>query len=148
MSYWVHVAAIARIDYLPILNNGTEIDFDTAFGKECLWDSDESVWDDARNNEDDYLPMGSEGSLRKVVWTNPHKNHANQYAVSIFGDLRDVTSGQWIIDWFKKKLSKMWVRQATISVDVECAGITTWTFDREAAEAPDIEEDDDDDTED
>lgn len=148
MSYWVHVAAIARIDYIPVLNGGVELNFDDVFGKECLYDSDDSVWDDAENNKDNYLPMGSEGSLQKSVWVNPHKNHAAQYTVSIFGDLRDVTSGQWIIDWFKKKLSKMWVRQATISVDVECAGITTWTFDREAAEAPDIEEDDDDATED
>ena len=37
MSSWVHVAAIARIDYLPILKDGTETDFDTIFGKECLW---------------------------------------------------------------------------------------------------------------
>lgn len=143
MSAWVHVAAIARIDYLPILNDGAEVDFDKAFGKECLWDSDKSVWEDAINNKDDYLPMGSEGSLQKMVWVNPHENHADQYTVSIFGDLRDVASGQWIIDWFKKKLSKMWVRQATITVDSEYLGITTWTFDREKSDAPEFEEEDD-----
>lgn len=139
MSAWVHVAAIARIDYIPVLHGGAEIDFDKAFGKECLWDDGDFEY--AAEHEDEFLPMGSEGSLRKTVWVNPHKNHAAQYTVSIFGDLRDVTSGQWIINWFKKKLSKMWVRQATITVDAEYAGITTWTFDREAAEAPDIDDD-------
>lgn len=143
MSAWVHVAAIARIDFLPILDNGEEMDFDTAFGKECLWGADKSVWYDAQYNKDDYLPMGSEGSLRKTVWVNPCKNHADRYTVSIFGDLRNVADGQWIIDWFKKKLSKMYVRQATITVDAEYAGITTWTFDRESGdvEPPDFEED-------
>lgn len=140
MSAWVHVAAIARIDYIPVLNDGAEVDFDKAFGKECLWDSDRSVWYDAKYNKDDYLPMGSEGSLRKTVWVNPHKNHADQYTVSIFGDLRNVTDGQWIIDWFKDKLSKMFVRQATITVDSAYGGVTTWTFDIENAEAPDIDD--------
>lgn len=139
MSAWVHVAAIARIDYLPVLNDGTEIDFDTAFGKECLWDDGDFEY--AAEHEDEFLPMGSEGSLYKTVWVNPHKNHADQYTVSIFGDLRDVTDGQWIIDWFKNKLRKMWVRQATITVDAEYGGVTTWTFDRETAEAPDIDDD-------
>lgn len=128
MSAWVHVAAIARIDYIPVLNGGAEVDFDKAFGKECLWDSDKSVWYDARYNKDDYLPMGSEGSLRKTVWVNPHENHADHYTVSIFGDLRDVTSGKWIVDWFKKKLDGMYVRQATITVMSDYDEDITWTY--------------------
>lgn len=128
MSTWVHVAAIARIDHIPILNDGAEVDFDKAFGKECLWDSDKSVWYDAEYNKDDYLPMGSEGSLRKTVWVNPHKNHADHYTVSIFGDLRDVTSGKWIVDWFKKKLEDMYVRQATITVISDYDEDITWTY--------------------
>lgn len=128
MSAWVHVAAIARIDYIPILNDGAEVDFDKAFGKECLWDSDKSVWYDAKYNEDDYLPMGSEGSLRKTVWVNPRENHADRYTVSILGDLRDVTNGQWIVDWFKKKLDDMYVRQATIAVISDYGEDVTLTY--------------------
>lgn len=128
MSAWVHVAAIARIDYLPILHNGEEIDFDTAFGKECLcgWGSEEFEY--ATEHKDEFLPMGSEGSLRKTVWVNPHKNHADQYTVSIFGDLRDVTSGRWIVDWFKKKLDDMYVRQAAITVMSDYDEDVTWTY--------------------
>lgn len=128
MSAWVHVAAIARIDHIPILHGGAGVDFDKAFGKECLWDSDESVWYDAEYNKDDYLPMGSEGSLRKTVWVNPHENHADHYTVSIFGDLRNVTSGKWIVDWFKKKLEDMYVRQATITVMSDYDEDITWTY--------------------
>lgn len=128
MSAWVHVAAIARIDHIPILNDGAEVDFDKAFGKECLWGSDKSVWYDAEYNKDDYLPMGSEGSLRKTVWVNPHENHADHYTVSIFGDLRDVASGKWIVDWFKKKLEDMYVRQATITVISDYDEDITWTY--------------------
>lgn len=130
MSAWIHVAAIARIDILP-----SGVDLDTAFGKECLRGADKSVWFDAEYNKEDYLPMGSEGSLRKTVWVNPCKNHADRYTISIFGDLRNVVDGQWIIDWFKKKLSKMYVRQAMITVDSDYAGITSWTFDQEAEES-------------
>ncbi len=126
MSAWVHVAAIARIDYLPILNNGEEIDFDKVFGRECLYDDGDFEY--AAEHEDEFLPMGSEGSLRKTVWVNPHKNHADQYTVSIFGDLRDVTNGQWIIDWFKKKLDDLYVRQATIAVMSDYGEDVTWTY--------------------
>ena len=126
MSAWVHVAAIARIDYLPILNNGEEIDFDKVFGRECLYDDGDFEY--AAEHEDEFLPMGSEGSLRKTVWVNPHKNHADQYTVSIFGDLRDVTNGQWIIDWFKKKLDDVYVRQATIAVMSDYGEDVTWTY--------------------
>ena len=138
MSSWVHVAAIARIDYLPILKDGTETDFDTIFGKECLWGDGNFKY--AFSHLDEFLPMGSEGSLRKTVWVNPNENHADHYVVSIFGDLRGVSGCDWIIDWFKKKLSKVYVRQATITVESEWLGTASWTFDRETAKSPDVEE--------
>lgn len=126
MSAWVHVAAIARIDYIPVLHDGAEIDFDTVFGKECLWDDGDFEY--AAEHEDEFLPMGSEGSLYKTVWVNPHENHADQYTVSIFGDLRGVTNGQWIIDWFKKKLEDMYVRQAAITVISDYGEDVTWIY--------------------
>lgn len=128
MSQWVHVAAIARIDYLPDIFEGGDLNFDEVFGKECSWDDPAAVWDDAVNNEDKYLPMGSEGSLHKSVWVNPHRNHADQYTVSIFGDIRDVSSGGWIIEWFKNKLNGLFVRNATITVDTERGTPSTWTY--------------------
>lgn len=128
MSQWVHVAAIARIDYLPDIFDEGALSFDDIFGKECSWDDPPVVWEDAVNNKDKYLPMGSEGSLHKTVWVNPHRNHADQYTVSIFGDLRDVSSGGWIIEWFKNKLNGLFVRNATITVDTKQGTPSTWTY--------------------
>jgi hypothetical protein len=129
MSAWVQVSAIVRIDGF-CRKNETEY-FDELFGKECLWDSDESVWEDAREHPNKYLPMGSEGTLQKTVWINPNENHADRYTVSIFGSLRDVWSGEWIIKWFKEKLKDELVRQATITVDCGVGDILTWTYDKD-----------------
>ena len=132
MSAWVHVAAIVRIDGFCHENEAEH--FDELFGKECLWDSDESVWKDAREHPEKYLPMGSEGTLQKTVWINPKEHHMDRYTVSIFGDLRDVWSGEWIIKWFKEKLkADVWVRQATITVDCEVGDILTWTYGKDDA---------------
>ena len=75
MSNWTHVAGIIRIDGLRCLDNVLDKpDFDEIIGKECLWESPEEVWDDAKKNPEKYLPMGSEGSLQKTVWVNPDES--------------------------------------------------------------------------
>lgn len=122
MSNWTHVAGIIRIDGLGF------VDFDKLLGKECLWESPEEVWDDMRNNPDDYLPMGSEGSLKKSIWINPDEHSIAAYTVSIFGDLRDHNSAKEIVDWFKKKCEGFWIRNAVITVQNELNGTETWTY--------------------
>lgn len=127
MSAWVHVAAIVRIDGFPMEDE--EKFLDDLFGKECLWGAEHEVWEDALAFPEKYLPMGSEGTLQKTVWINPKDSNMDRYTVSIFGDLRDVWSGEWIIKWFKDKLkADVWVRQATITVDCEVGDILTWTY--------------------
>lgn len=122
MSNWTHVAGIIRVDGLGF------VDFDKLLGKECLWESPEEVWDDMRNNSDDYLPMGSEGSLQKSVWINPDEHSLAAYTVSIFGDLRDHNSAKEIVDWFKKKCEGLWIRNAVITAQNELNGTETWTY--------------------
>lgn len=122
MSNWTHVAGIIRVDGL------TELDFDEVIGKECLWGSPSEVWEDAEVNPDKYLPMGSEGSLRKSVWENPDKNCLASYTISIFGDLRDHHSTTDIIEWFKEKCKELWVRNAVITVSNELYGTETYTY--------------------
>ena len=122
MSNWTHVAGIIRVDGLGF------VDFDKLLGKECLWGSPEEVWDDMRNNPDDYLPMGSEGSLQKSVWINPNEHSLAAYTVSIFGDLRDHNSAKEIVDWFKKKCEGLWIRNAVITAQNEWGGTETWTY--------------------
>lgn len=118
MSCWTHVAAIVRVDGFRIFDDYIGPDWDALFGKECLWAASRDKWHDAMEHPDKYLPMGSEGSLRKTVWTNPNPSYAAAYTVSIFGDLRDYDSPETIIEWFKKIVNSdsLDVRQACITV--------------------------------
>ena len=128
MSNWTHVAGIIRVNAFRFDDDITK-DFDELIGKECLWDSPTEVWDDADGNPDKYLPMGSEGSLQKSIWINPDKDCMDSYTISIFGDLRDHDNVKEIIDWFKEKCKKLWVRNAVITVENEYYGTETcvWT---------------------
>ena len=136
MSNWTHVAGIIRIDDIRIGN--TTPDFDKIIGKECLYESADEVWEDADKHPQDYLPMGSEGSLEKSVWINPDRSCIAAYTVSIFGDLRDHDDPNAIIRWFKDKIRELCerfiIRQATITVDNEYNGTENWTFDYEEFE--------------
>ena len=127
MSAWTHVAAIVRVDYIRMFDNLAGPDWDAIFGKECLFFEFIGKWGDAMAHPETYLPMGSEGSLRKTVWTNPDLSHADAYTVSIFGDLRDYDSPETIIEWFKKIVNSdsLDVRQACITV-TNCYESKVW----------------------
>ena len=130
MSNWTHVAGIIRVDGMDMDIEAEEV-FDRVIGKECLYDSPYEVWEDARANPDKYLPMGSEGSLRKTIWKNPNKDCLDSYTISIFGDLRDHGSTKDIIEWFKAKCKEFWVRNAVITVENEWHGTETYTYEKE-----------------
>ena len=127
MSCWLHVAGVIRVDGFRFDDN-PELNFNKLIGKECLWGSDEKVWDDQRKHPEKYLPMGSEGSLRKTIWKNPNKSAVSAYTVTIFGDLRDKSNDEEIITWFKEKCKQVWVRNAVITVSGGYEGIKTWTY--------------------
>ena len=130
MSVWTHVAGIIRID--DIRFNNEIPDFDKIIGKECLFDSPTEVWDDMECRPEDYLPMGSEGSLEKSVWINPDKSCMSSYTVSIFGDLRDYENSENIIEWFKNKINEIneikGVRQAVIISETEGKEPLSWHY--------------------
>ena len=129
MSSWVHVCGVMRIDDLRLRDGNP--DFDELIGKECLFNDNYEVWEDAESNPDKYLPMGSEGSLQKSVWINPDKNCIAAYTVTIFGDLRDCyeDDAKKIIQWFKEKAENLLVRNAVICVEYEYGNkIETWTY--------------------
>ena len=124
MSRWTHVAGVVRIDDLPFLKATA---WDAYFGKQCLWNDD--CWEDARKHPEEYLPMGSEGTLHSQLWVNPDTRAMAAYTLMVFGDLRDYDTPQEIIDWFKKKVFGIpLVRQAVITVELEGATPLTWTY--------------------
>lgn len=126
MSVWTHVAGIVRIDDLQFLG---QTDWLAYFGKECLYSDSGEVWKDADEHPDEYLPMGSEGSLRSSIWKNPDPHSMAAYTVMIFGDLRDYCTSNTIVDWFKKKLEGIpLVRQAVITVYTEGEKAITYTY--------------------
>lgn len=130
MSNWTHVAGIVRIDSIRLFDRETTMEarFREYFGKQLdFYDSDEK-WQDARNNPQDYLPMGSEGSLKMSVWVNPREDDLAAYTVSIFGDLRDHDDSFSIVEWFKEKCNGVWVRDAVIVVRNEINGTVTWPY--------------------
>ena len=130
MSVWTHVAGIIRIDDIRL--GDTLPDFDKLIGKECQWESPTEVWDDMECRPEDYLPMGSEGSLEKSVWINPDKGCMSSYTVSIFGDLRDYEDSESIIEWFKNKINEIneikGVRQAVIISETEGKNPLSWHY--------------------
>jgi len=125
MSNWTHVAAIARIDDLRSLNQG-EPDFDKIFGRELRWGDDGTIWDEADEHPERFLPLGSEGSLQKSVWINSDRDSMDAYTVSIFGDLRNHDDPDEIIEWFKDKCKNLWIRNAAIVVQNEWNGTREW----------------------
>ena len=125
MSNWTHVAGIIRVDLLRPLSDVQEIDFTKMIGKELEYDGD---WDSYEEHPEEFLPAGSEGSLKMSVWANPEKNDATAYTVSIFGDLRHHDDPDEIIEWFKKICEKFMVRQACITVENEWNGTKNWVY--------------------
>lgn len=117
MSTWTHVAGVVRVDAIRI---GTiaEPNWDDIFGKECAYEESRSVWHDLDEHPEKYMPCGSEGTLQKVVWTNPKEHYVAAYTVSIFGDLRDWYDVNAIVEWFKKIVTNddLNVRNAVITV--------------------------------
>lgn len=117
MSTWTHVAGVVRVDAIR-MGMAAEVNWDDIFGKECLWEESSSVWHDLDAHPEKYMPCGSEGTLQKVVWTNPEESYIAAYTVGVFGDLRDWYDVDAIIEWFKKivRSEDLWVRSAVITV--------------------------------
>ena len=147
MSNWTHVIASVRLDSWRGMEGNlvegikdtdyTLEDFHKVFGKECLWESSNEIWEDAEEHPDKYLPMGSEGSLQLSMWTNPKKHCSFSYVVTIFGDLRNHDSASEIVEWFKNKINEiendeynnLSIRQAVITAYNERNGSKTWYWD-------------------
>lgn len=128
MSNWTHVAGVIRIDDFRF-EDSPEVNFDELVGMELDFNDDEKKWIDADEHPEKFLPIGSEGSLKKSVWVNPDIDDVDSYAVTIFGDLRDHDDPDKIIEWFKVICSKFSIRNAVITAQNEVNGTRTWSKD-------------------
>lgn len=136
MSNWTHVAGIIRVDgIIESSDMGNEIK--RIIGKEVHFDSSMDEWNDFDRNPEEYLPCGSEGTLRMTLWENPNKSSMAAYTVSIFGDLRDHDSPTEIIKWFRGRVLMLdciscGVRNACVVADNEYYGVENWAYNERA----------------
>ena len=117
MSVWTHVNASFRLDSFGSIDDSEII---KTFGKAVDYEHfDEIEYDENLEvkDKDQYLPMGSEGTLCMNIWHNPDKHCIASTIVNVFGDLRDFDSIEEIKNWFNKCCSRFWVRQAVCQVD-------------------------------
>ena len=135
MSNWAYVAGIIRIDYVKY-EDIPKLDFDKLFGRDC--DNIHEVFD-ANIHTELYLPVGSEGGLKKFIWVSyPNNPYFAKYTVSIFGDLCDYSCDK-IIEWFKNKCKLIdsdkvpggSIKQAIITVNNECGETKSYTYKKE-----------------
>ena len=127
MSQWTHVSGNIRIDSLFGIDDLTLEILEEILGKVIDFE-DEGEWETK-------LPLGSEGSIKYVIWENPRESALAHYSVSIFGDLRNYDDVNEIEKWFEgvlfskyniisRKTKKPFeahliIRDAVLSIDVE-----------------------------
>lgn len=77
MSNWTHVAGIMRVDAIRPL--GGKYNFTEILGKELHFDSSSSLWDEAEENPEKFLPMGREDSERDIncYWSDNYMEDKN-----------------------------------------------------------------------
>ena len=109
MSYWTHVTATFRIDCLDRDEMPNMI-------KKVMGQTLE--FGEAPDPNTYYLPYGSEGSLHYEIIENPNETSIAAYTVTVFGDLRDYTDADAIIEWFESVCSNFMMRQAVITLYV------------------------------
>lgn len=122
MSQWTHVNASFRIDSFGRVDDDLIVD---VFGKTVEYKNMYNLeYDDdfEVKNKEQYLPMGSEGSLEMTIWHNPDTSCIGSTTVSVFGDLRDFGSFDEIEKWFNKCCKYFSIRQAFCQVYIEGCG--------------------------
>lgn len=110
MSQWTHVAGTIRIDTID--HEGVREQINNVLGQ--TWKYGDNVDPDT-----EYAPYGSEGSIQYTVTENPDESSIAAFVVTFYGDLRDYANDAEIIAWFEKACDAFYIRQATITIDVE-----------------------------
>lgn len=106
MSKWTHVNGIIRIDALRMLGSEKPINIGTP-----------SFWGDSHRAKN--IPEGSEGSLNAEIWENSSESSLAAYTVSIFGDLRDYSDLDEIVEYLNQITDGQMIRSGVCSISVE-----------------------------
>lgn len=140
MSAWTHVSAVFRIDgiisgdmlYGTSINGVRDPKWDEVVGRTIYEPADyvhmddydaqrlDEDWRDYRKRPSRFVPTGSEGSLRRLVWRNPNTHHMAAWTVTVFGDLRDYTDFDAVEQWFRDVCRRCRIRQAVCQMTDGC----------------------------
>jgi hypothetical protein len=120
MSIWTHV--IGSIRFEGLIGAGDQA---PDLGNQCEFDDDEEIWDKCD------IPLGSEGSLKTTLWTNPDDCCLARWTATIFGDLRSYEDEDEIIDYFNRIVEGKFVRQGCFSFHVGDSPQRLFVYDRE-----------------
>ena len=125
MSIWTHAAGIIRLDFINPAEYGVADEQDAIkklLGKEFDYKDmyDRALCEDLDEHPEDYMPFGSEGSLRATILKNPNCSEnvisLPIWTIAIEGDLRDYGDPEAIVEWFKEVCRKLkYVRNATVT---------------------------------
>lgn len=110
MSQWTHIAGTIRIDTID--HEGVKEQLNNVLGQ--TW-----KWGDNVDPDTEYAPYGSEGSIQYTITENPDESCVAAFVVTFYGDLRHYDNDAEIIAWFEKACDAFFIRQATITIDVE-----------------------------
>lgn len=110
MSQWTHVAGTIRIDCVD--HDEVKEQLKNVLGQ--TW-----KWGDNVDSDTEYAPYGSEGSIQYTITENPDESSIAAFVVTFYGDLRNYANDAEIIAWFEKACDAFYIRQATITIDVE-----------------------------
>ena len=123
MSIWTHAAGVIRLDFINPEEYGVADEkcaIRGLLGKEFSYDDmNRALLKDLEAHPENYLPFGSEGSLRHTILKNPscsgNVTSFPIWTIVIEGDLRDYDTPEKIVEWFKKTCEKLkYVRDATV----------------------------------
>jgi len=124
MSIWTHAAGIIRLDFINPAEYGVADEkaaikklLGKAFDYKDMYDR--ALCEDLDEHPEDYMPFGSEGSLRRTILQNPgcfeNVTALPMWTIVIEGDLRDYDDPEAIVEWFKEVCRKLkYVRDATV----------------------------------
>ena len=153
MGIWSHVECVIKVDSREAID-----DFTKYFGKEIgtdnisyssyenkdqyfadfekLIEKHKKEWEAYKEHPEEYLPIGSEGSLHlKSRLQTRVKNtlYPYRYKVEIYGGLRDHYDGEAVIDHIKAGIKKLYKNghcciKATIDVINDLNGLYQYNF--------------------
>ena len=81
-------------------------------------------WDEYEKDPDSFVPTGSEGSLH---YHEPEQSRDGRWEYKISGNLRDWSSEEEIIKWFRDKFLH-WINTTDINKDYEVYGWVSASF--------------------